>query len=501
MRVVWLLGANPRVQQELQTLLNSPLYGQVYLVRRAESLLNIPEEHYKDPGVTLLLDAFSPFHPGFEGLKAAREKNFKGKIFLCGEPGSQMAGQAILHHNLNGYFGSFDRVDLHFLAGVIHNSIYFDGQMNLMQFLKPGGRCASDQIKSLKDFNIFGNRLGAFVGRFGVDLNHLRKVLMGLSLGHVKSGTPGTQMDDTFVIHYGMDPQKIVLVTTTLSKGANESLLHQEFSELVTELKSSAPPKNASMFPEMHHVARSSENMVLLCGSSKYQHMALDPMMIFTVLPFPGPKNQKHAYYQFAFSHVSYTEEMEESVARLDPAPEAHAELEAQQQTEDETHSQPDVTTLKETELNAILSEPKITGDQPVINNATPKKPVFSSAQRKPLPYQEQPSNDKSNMGGVMESVSDDDSTNISNSKYQQALDEIENLKVLCAALGEDVKRLMKERRVPSGDKELKESFMKLEAKHKELTTKYVALTEELKEKEAEIKNMKTPEGKKNKAA
>lgn len=452
MRVIWLIGGHAQICEKLESVLNTPLYGVTYLVRRADSFDEIPKEHLGDSGVALLFDAFSPFHPGFEGLAKAREAGFKGKTFLFGEPGPEMAGQAIRTQQLTGYFASFDRLDIHYFAGVIHNSYCLDGKVNLMQFLRPGGRSAEDQIRSLKEFNHFGSKLGNFVGRFGVDLAHLRKVLMGLSLGHVKTGVSGAQMDDSFVIQYGMDPSKIVLVTTSLSKGADDGVVLQEFSDVVSEMKSVSVPRHLSMFPEMHHVARSSENMLLMSGSAKYENPPLDPMYLFTVLPFPSSKNEKISYYQFVYSHVQPSAEMDESLARLTPSVVVE-EKSKDVAVEEEIPLEKDkieVATLQVNEMNELLA-----------------------AETSP------------------ESSAEGISNEISYSKYEAALSEIESLKMICTALGEDVKRLMTERRQPSTDKELREAFAQIEINFKELSLKNQSLSDHLRERTEENESLK----------
>ncbi len=189
MRIVWLVGGPASAKTALERALDAERMGVPFAVHTASSVQEIPHEHYANPGVVALLDAFSARDQGFAGVRTLRDAGFKGHIFLFGEPAPEEAANAFNSMGLSGFFPPYERADYFFIGGVIHAAIAYDGNLDVNRFILPGGRSSFETLRSLKDFNTFSAKLATFVSKFGIELGRLRKVLMALSLPHVKTDT------------------------------------------------------------------------------------------------------------------------------------------------------------------------------------------------------------------------------------------------------------------------------------------------------------------------
>ena len=508
MRVIWLLGEDARAKKLLEQQLTPQARGVDYRVRLVKTLEEIPEDHIMNPGVTILLDAFHPTLGGFEGLKTIRSMGFEGPVFLFGEPSPDLAVMPFRTAGLSGYFPSLDRADFNFVSGLIHYRLNFVGDMDLTHFLKTGGRSSSEVIKSFRDFNAFGMKLATFVGRFGVDIAQLKKVLMGLCLGHVKTGSGAPVIDNPFTIHYGMDPNKVMLAVSTFSRGATQASVLNDFCEVLAGLKNQkALP--GTIFPEFYHVGRAAENLILLCGSAQSTSDSMDPMMLLTAIAFPNVNDKKQAPIGvFAFAHVLQTAEiasdgaapptptLEESVptdavslVEAPPAAEGWPEATNRDPGNAEAHAAkaPEAEkpsgTLQSVDLNDILEDPKIIGDVPHVNN--PDKPVTGKWEGA-LPVA------PIEKGSVL-TASADVSAELAaaQTKATAAETELKRLKDVCAAMSLDVRRLMKERRQPTTDRELRDAVTGLEEKLKKVTAEKLRSTTEIAERDKQIETLK----------
>ncbi len=491
MRVVWVVGGHSTTKTSLEQALRFDRTGTEYFVRLANHPAEIPAEHLKDPGVVVLLDSFHPQFPGFEGLKAIRAMGFKGPAYLFGEPAPESAVEPFKNLGLSGYFPPFERADYFFAGGLIHYQLHFDGQLDLSHFLGSNGKASIETISNLKDFASFGVKLATFVGRFGVDLNQLKKVLMGLSLPHVKTGTGTPKIDEPFKLYYGMDPTKIILAAPGFSKGSNRDALVAEFCDSVATLKSSTPG-HSGLFPEIHHVAKSAENLVILAGSAKSSVEAMDPMILMTTIAFPKTQEvQNSPVYVFAFSHVVPTDEMSGDAAYQDSLPIDGAQPPEAPTDEIEApaaEAQP-AGTIEAVDVSSLLSEPIVVGDQPSglaeqqLTNETP------SADAPPEPVD----------GAFFDSAAfgadgqmmDAGQLDAMAKEQERSNQEIEKLKGDLVAMGQDLRRLMKERRLPSTDRELRDAYAQLEAKLKKTIEERTRFAKVIELKDQEIAALK----------
>ncbi len=371
MRLVWLIGAPASAKTALEQALTHDRTGILYTVRTAASVAEVPDEHFANPGVIALLDAFSVQHKGFEGVKLLRDRGFKGHVFIFGEPAPEEVSLALTSLGLSGFFPPFERVDWFFVGGVIHASTEYDGSIDVQRFISPGGRCSFETIRSLKDFNAFSAKLAAFVGRFGIDLPKLKKVLMALSLPHVKTDSGSPAIEQPFSIYYGMDPKKIALATQTHSRGAAMDVVRKSYASAVSSIRSEVPLTGA-MFPEFIHLTKVTQNLVLLGGSATNTDLhTFDPVLLVTTIPFP-PKDATATVrpYFFSFIHVVPAADIVESDGAT-PAPAASEVLVAatpapEAPVEDQSPLAAG-TLLDSSDLGDLLAEPKLVGDAPTV--------------------------------------------------------------------------------------------------------------------------------------
>ncbi len=535
MRVVWVVGAESSTFNLLKPVFDPhKLGGMEYVLKFAATPEQVDEKDLSNPGIIYLFDAFCMTAPGFEGIKQLRSKGLNGLVFLFGEPALEMTSEAFKDLKISGIFPNFESIDLNLAAGTIHNRIYYDGEVNLDAFLTPGGRSSSETIHNFKEFSSFGIKLATFLGKFGIDLVQLKRLLLGLTLPHIKthSGTP--QVEQPFTISYAVDKKKILISTKTFSKGSTKESLLNDFSDIITHLKSPTPPQG-TIFPELNHVARVSEAILIFTGSAYEPQPNVDPIAMVSFLNFPNSIKEKSAtHHVFGFCDVSKTPEYEEFnpeselptelppvVSEIPENTDSQANQENlassdQQTTTDQTQAEttssvaenPDsqnaqpssetqptensevAGTIPQEDVTQILNDPMaVIGD-------TPKEvdPFSAPTESEAAPELNVTtvSNESIETTSTASSSSDTPTVGIVETKVN-VVEEEEYLKLkeLVNALSQDVRRLMKERRTPTTDKELRESYTQLEERLKKSNAEKLKLEEEIAEKLKLIETLK----------
>ena len=526
MRLIWLVGASTSAKAALEQALAPDRTGLQYVVRTADLLDELPTHHFSNPGVIALLDAFAVDHKGFEGLKVLRERGFKGHVFIFGEPAPEEASHAISTLGLSGFFPPFERADWNFVGGILNSATEYDGSIDVNRFIAPGGRCASETIGSLKDFNAFSIKLAAFVGRFGVDLAKLKKVLLALSLPHVKtdSGTP--TIEQPFSIFYGMDPLKIVLAAQTYSRGAGLDSVRRSYSSVVAGMKSDKPASGA-MFPEFSHLTKATQNLIIYSGSpASVDPNAIDPLLMVTTVPFPPKEAPSTGIvpYFFSFIHVVPSAEIAHAdhatgedalqpvhqggagpAAASDSTEQSQNEVLTEQQVEDSSHlaavlpsddqknsleagKAPEGSLLQSEDLNDLLEEPNIVGDEPLISEDV------SAGSDLPMDILGGDSAVADDSNVVFLGAPSGESAGNSSElqlKLDEALAECDRLRKISEAMAADIKRLMKERRQPTTDRELRDANARMQEQVKGLTSEKLKSLELVATREKQIELMK----------
>lgn len=509
MRIVWIVGGPPAAATNLEKVLTVERTGVPFKIRTTSSITEIPEAHIQNPGVMVLLDAFAPENRGLGALRSLRGRGFRGPTFVFGEPAPEEASAAFRKDGLTGFFPAFERADLGFVGGLLQASVDYDGSVDVQKFISPSGRSSFETIRSLRDFNAFTAKLSTFVSRFGIDLPRLRKVLMALSLPHVKSETGTPSIDTPFPIHYGMDPYKVVLACPTFSRGAALDALASGFASSV-EAANAEKSYSGGMFPEFFHLSRATQNVVLLSGSSQSTHEGgtPDPLFMLTTIPFP-PKDSTVAprSYFFSLVRVIPTAEILEddgpapAAAPVEAAPAAEADVPASTKWVDQS------------DISDLLAEPKVVGDAPEGFQAEDSEPEpeesLSTEEPEPVALDFRDSDDTpigeglttnespafsssssssgsvSSMGGMLDSGGE------LSRKLGANEAELDRLRKVSEALSQDVKRLMKERRQPTTDRELRDSNQRLQEQVKSLTAEKLKHLEMIASREKQIDLMK----------
>ena len=490
MRLVWLIGAPASAKTSLEQALARERTGVDFLVRTASNVQEIPDKHFANPGTIALVDSFSVHHKGFEGAKVLRDRGFKGHIFLFGEPAPEEISQALISYGLAGFFPTFERADWFFVGGVISATTDYTGSIEVNRFITPGGRCSFETIRNLKDFNSFSAKLAAFVGRFGVDLPKLKKVLMALSLPHVKTDSGSPAIEQPFAIHYGMDPHKIVLAANTFSRGAAVDVVRRNYASAVSSIRNETPITGA-MFPEFIHLTKATQNLILVGGSAAGGEAgALDPLYMITTVTFP-PKDASTVVvpYFFSFVHVVPSAEIVEGEEEPS-APEEVPPVEAESPIQD---APPEGSLMPSSELDELLAEPKLVGDAPlIVGDPTDLVPQDILGEESITGDLESSTNGEEGQVGILVTMPSSGlgSTELQR-KLDQALAECENLRKTCDAMGADIKRLMKERRQPTTDKELRDATLRLQEQVKLLNVEKMKALEMVGSRDKQIELMK----------
>ncbi len=482
MKVLWLITMDEYAQAQFELALATTRTGCDYLVRRAESLSQIPEAHLAHSGVVFVLDAFNPSHPGFEGLKKLRSMGFGGHVFVAGEPSPETAEEAFSKFHLSGFFGTLDRVDYALAAGVIHNCFSYKTDLDLRVFLEDGGRSSEEEIANAQEFAHFVNVLGKFVSRFGLSPQLVKKVLMGLSLGYMKMGSGGPAFEGKFAVQFGIDKRKLILSLRALSKGNGPDGILREFTQAVLSLGSTQSLK-PGLFPDMNHVVRSAQALQVFSGNFEQENSQVDPLTLMTVVPFPDSVAQNEISAQwFGYCHVKKSEEMPIEIAQA-PLVEA---LETESTQTSLTDSGASPQPIDESAVKELLSENMVLASPSEFD--IPSGP--GDAESFGIKFEEEVQREPSVAEG--ENVEDSDSAlapsepAMDSEEIAKLKSELEELRAVSAAMAVDVKRLMKERREPHTDKELREAKRLLEERVKELNAEKRQLEEALASKNSE---------------
>jgi hypothetical protein len=387
--------------------------------------------------------------------------------------------------------------------------------VDLDWFLNPGGRSSIETIRSLKDFHAFGTKLATFVSRFGVDVQQLKKVLMGLTLPHVKTASGTLAVEQPFTMQYGMDPTKVLLGIDSFSRGSSWSVMRGEVTAALSQLKVPQAPVS-SMLPEIHHVMRATENIALFSGNARASKEESDPVFLLTSMLFPNAAaaaNKKAApsHYFCVTGFVQSTQELSEDEARARPGEEitpssapavsvtvGEEARETQNAAPTEEAPEPVASAeevpqdaapsglIEDVDLNRILSsDPTIVGDAPKHADSMAPSPKRAAV---PAPEAEtfsEPGLRLVSPSGQGEGASP------AGGEEQVSKSELDRLKEVCSAMGNDIRRLMRERREPTTDKELREAKAELEGKLKKLTEERVQLLEQMSEREKQIEVLK----------
>ncbi len=526
MRVIWVVGADPLAVDQLRSHFRLERLGAEYTLRTAAELTGVPKIDLENPGVVILLDAFLPAHPGFEGVKFLRNAGFQGFIFIFGEPAAEMSVEAFRNLKLSGFFPNFEKCDLALAAGVIHNQLYFDGEVDFSHFLMGGGRSSSEQISDFKEFAAFGVKLASFVSRFGLDISLLKKILMGLSLAHVKTTSGSPQVDQPFTIHFGLDKRKLLLGVSTLSRGITREALVSDFCEVLQTLKTPRPLPG-TLFPELFHVGRAAENLLILTGSALDPEEHLDPMMIIVGLNFPQGTNKiitRESF--FGLLQIHRTPEYEEvqgaeglenlqkesqieieqskgpinlaqmAIDKSNSQEAAEAQVEVDQESLNpekpkEISTETPDGMLDSQDINSILSEEvRVMGDSPgFVDSLAPQ--TKSPMSEEPEGFSESENSPEAPVVGIADYGQDAQAVIELQKKLDESNLEMIRLKDLVSAMGQDVKRLMKERRQPTTDKELRDAVTQFQEKVKKLQAEKVKSEEDLADKNRLIETLK----------
>ncbi len=479
MRVVWIVGGHEDVRLQFEKQLASELYDGLFVVRQTEDLGQIPAEHLANPGVVMCVDAFHSELGGFEGIRKLRGLGFSGAIFLFGEPAPESASTLWEELNIAGFLPPFERLDVPFAAGLIYYRLSFEGSVNAAKFLAVSGRASSEVLHSVAELNAFATKLASFVGRFGVDLQQLKKVIMGLTLPHIKVTSKGPSVDPAFTIVYGLDPTKLVLGVGSYSRGASRAVLRHEMVTALHDLQESRNPVS-SILPEVHHVVRATRNVVVFSGHAKVEAESTDPLFVLTTLLFrsgAGAAKSESHHYHATLGFVGPTPEMTELEAFAEVGVTASPQAAVIEPDESETapsHSAPHQDqSLDRFDLEKILAEPRVVGDAPVDSDAVVARSTIRAPEGDPV-------EGEAYVGGPADRRSD-----------SELAREVERLKAVCAAMNFDLKRLLRERREPTTDKELRESYRDLDEKCRRLNQERTTLQERLEEREKQVELLK----------
>jgi hypothetical protein len=465
MRVIWLVGGHDTHVSLWQSLLVRERTNHEYLVRRADTLGEIPEEHLHHPGTIVLLDAFHPFCAGFTAFEHLQQAKTQAQVFLLGEPASELIAEPYKFSFFKGYFPPLARVDHAFLCGTIHHTLFYDHDIDLKNFLQKSGKASSEEIQNMQDFERFEKLLLSFLQKFGVDLTKTSKLLKGLTLPHGKSQGGKLEINAPFKIHFGIDPLKLVLAISSYSKGVAFESIQKDFIGSIQALGKKLPPPN-SIFPEFFHSIQHSETLLFFHGSAKKPSDHGDPVYLVTRLTFPKKQNENTGSgYCFSFTHVEPTDEMTEELARkvveaTDGPIESTKIAEVIVET---TPARTSASTVKAKDLEDILKDPPISGDKPLesrSSNVVPLRPGDNT------PTEAPPANTE---------------------EIQKLNLTIQQLNQVCSELSKDLLHLMKMRREATTDKELKDRKDNLEKKLEQLNAEVRKLNDTVDAKDKSI--------------
>lgn len=465
MKVVWLVSGDgsscPTLQKELDR------SGASYLVRHAVKIPQIPSEHLQSSGVAVLIDSFHVEHTGFAGLKELRDLGFKGPIYMFGEPAPEKTTVPFTQLQLSGFFPALERADISYIAGLIHHGFEFGSDFKLPLLLSPQHKEGSAKISKHEDLDAITQKLSLFGARFGVKEETIRKAIMGLCMSHIQTKHGESQIAEPFDLRFGTDRLKIVLAVPGQAKGNSIDMLRNEFSQALgnfhnTELKTSA------LFQEFHHLVKAVNNLSIFGGSSQTETEYPDPLYLVTRIQFGGSAPaDTHLGYYFSIHHTKPTENIEAAVAHLPLLPDPTTE-----KPETSSLSKSNVTAHSEKDLSEILNDPIVMGDSPVEKG----EHIALGA--------------SSNQLGVhaRDTKLGDDETIVNKHYLEKLKANIKELKGANETMSEDIFKLMKERKEPALDTELRKQNDELKAKIEKMEKEFDAAVGMLKTQIDELK-------------
>jgi hypothetical protein len=485
MRQVWLLSDSPRTLRALQYALKRPGMGVQYRLDQIDTFEKVSAGHLQDRGVTFILDAFHSKYPGFEGLRHLRELGFEGPVFIAGEPAPEEAVVPFAQLKLTGFLPPLERLDSSVAAGLVHYKLNFGGDFDLKHFLEEGGRSASERIANINDFNQLIRKLMKFVQRFGVNVEKLKRTVVALSGSHVKTTAQGPHVSAPFRICYGVDASKLMLAVSLDLPNSDGQNLSEDFVSGLTHFREPAKAPVRGRRQDFANSARVAGNQILIWGNSR-EGTADGEAFLLAALPFSREGAPCIDPYFFAF-------------------------VEARPSVELSDEGLPPITLASRTEDTADVFEPMIAGDLPADEQPAARSAV--PAPVRPLP-QASPLGDLP-MSSFSESLASLDPVPAPSSpqarenlappvilpslapdkmqaELRKALDDLRHLQKVSDAMAADIKRLMKERREPRTDPELREAIAEGVERAKRLQEANQAVVEKLEKKDAEIKLLQT---------
>ncbi len=465
MKVVWLISGDNRTSPLLQKELERS--GDSYLVRHTDKIPKIPKEHLQSSGVAILIDSFHVEHTGFDGLKQLRELGFRGPIYMFGEPAPEKTTVPFTDLELSGFFPAVERADLSYIAGIIHHCFELNGEMQIPLMLNKEHKAGSAKITQQADLDTITQKLSLFASRFGVKEDTLKNAIMGLCMGHIQTKHGESQIAEPFELKFGTDRNKIVLSVPAHSKGNYTSVLRNEFAQALANFHNSAL-KNSVLFQEFHHLVKAVNNLSILGGSSKAETEYADPMFLVTRIQFEPPSsNETHMGYYFSIHHTKPSEDLDSTSANLPLVVEAPAGS-AEPLTESARIS---VTSHSENDLREILNDPVVVGDAPDIKG---EKISLTESTNESRERQTQ--------------ISEDEAL-VNKTYLEQLKSELATLRETNEIMSHDILRLMKERKEPALDAELRKQNEDLKAKLERLEAEFEAALKILSQQIEELKN------------
>lgn len=458
--------------------------GVKYRIGQISSFDDVPAEQLSNPGVSFVLDAFHAQYPGFEGLRHLRELGFAGPVFISGEPAPEEAVEPFAHLHLTGFLPPFERIDASVAAGLIHYKLNYHGDFDLKHFLEDGGRSASERITSINDFNQLIRKLMKFVQRFGVNVEKLKRSVVALSGSHVKTTAKGPSVNAPFRICYGVDASKLMLAVSLDLGGSGTESLNENFVAGLANTRESGKPVTRGHRVDFANGAKAAGNQVLIWGDASGTGAREKEAYLLAALPFSREGTPCIDPYFFAFLEARPSPELSEELA-------ADENVEASRPASGPGVFEPSIAgdlprEFEEDRKAAPTPPPSVRdmlGDDLPMSSFS--EPLTEMPAQEPLPPME---------GAVL--LPEDESAEVVpmvassalQGELRKAVEDLRKAKAISDAMAADIKRLMKERRQPRTDPELREALAEGVARTTRLQEENRALLEQIEKKDAEIK-------------
>lgn len=460
MRQIWFLSEDEAPAARLQKVFAHEHFETEYVVQHITDLQQVPQSHMEDLGVVFVIDAFHTKYPGFTGLEELRENFFQGPVFLLGEPAPEDALEPMRQFGLCAFMPPHDRTDFHYLAGVIHTQLHFEGRISLSSFLDPSGKSALESIQDFSSFNKLVVKLINFVSRFGVDINSLKKTIVSLSSANIKHTEKGPEILAPFELCYGIDAEKLI-VGVSMTSIEDLPGTKKEFLEALRYVKSNEGRG------DFLKIAKNSQSLIFVGGHAGGGECA---PFLMTCVPFDKKgKFQNVDRFSFAWLEAVESSELSEGAG-------------PEELTKD--LFEPEVvgdTPLKEEEIHEEVSaetgneEPEESVERPqeeVAENtdnvaALESQAASSGAESAPEPSHTLNQNSASTEAD--DAFPDSDDVRTLKAQLSQLKFKLKKSEKMAAALSADVERLMKERREPATDADLQAAMDEMSAKAERL--------------------------------